>query len=265
MLDLKLSGKTAIVTGGSSGIGMASVEGLFKEGVNVALVSRSRGEDAIRSIKKRSEDHYNNEMIWVQSDLTKADSSKEVVQTAIDRFGKIDILVNCAGAAQGGAFLELESNVFVDAWQLKLLGYIRMIKAVASVMIQNRGGRIVNIVGASGRTPSPNLLPLSTTNAALINFTRGISKEFAQYNIRVNAISPAMTETDRAKTLIKQIAKSKKITIEEAVEEATQNIPVGRMVNPAEIATMALYLVSDLAASITGAEILIDGGQTPGI
>ena len=263
MLDLKLSGKTAIVTGGSSGIGMASAKALFEEGVNVVIVCKSQFKNAVLSIKNNLENKHNNEIIGIKSDLTKKDSAKNIVKTTISQFGKIDILVNCAGAAEAGAFLALKDDAFIDAWGLKLLGYIRMTKEVSPGMINNMDGRIVNIIGASGRTPSPNLLPVSTTNAALINFTRGISKELAQFNIRINAISPAMTETKRAKTLIEQIAQSKNISVKEAAIETTKNIPIGRMINPKEIAVLVLYLVSDLAASITGAEILMDGGQTP--
>ena len=105
----------------------------------------------------------------------------------------------------------------------------------------------------------------STANAALINFTRGISKELAPHNIRINAISPALTETERARRLAEQTAQARDISIEEVMAESTQSIPIGRMIKPSEIAALASFLLSDLAASITGAEMLIDGGQTPGI
>ena len=197
--------------------------------------------------------------------MTKADSAEQVVQTAIDHFGKIDILVNCAGAARAGAFLELSDQDFLDAWSLKLLGYIRMVREVVPHMIQRKDGRIVNIIGAAGRTPPATFLAGSTANAALINFTRGISKELAQDNIRINAISPGPTETERATRLAEQTAQAKGISVEDVLAESARSMPLGRMIQPTEIAALVLFLVSDLAMGITGTEILIDGGQTPGI
>lgn len=264
MLDLGLSGKTAIVTGGSKGIGLAASKALFTEGASVVIASRSQLEEAEASIRQLSDKDRESEVLAVEADLTKAESVKLVVKTAIDRFGKVDILVNCAGAARAGSFLELSDQDFLDAWTLKLLGYIRMVREVAPHMIQRKDGRIVNIIGAAGRTPQPTFLPGSTANAALINFTRGISKELAQYQIRINAISPAQTETERATRLAEQTAQARGISVEEAIAESARSLPLGRMIKPAEIATLVLFLVSDLSAAITGAEILIDGGQTPG-
>ena len=132
-------------------------------------------------------------------------------------------------------------------------------------MKQQKDGRIVNIVGAAAKTPSATFLTGSTANAALVNFTRGISKELAPLQIRINAISPAPTETERARRLAEQTAEARGVSLEKVMEESTKSIPIGRMIKPEEIATLAAFLVSDLAASITGAEILIDGGLTPGV
>ena len=104
-------------------------------------------------------------------------------------------LASQAGAARAGAFFELSDKDFLDAWQLKLLGYIRMVRAIVPHMAARQDGRIVNIIGAAGRTPPSTFLAGSTTNAALINFTRGISRELAHDNIRINAISPGSTAT----------------------------------------------------------------------
>ena len=265
MLDLGLSGKTAIVSGASAGIGLASAKALFAEGANVVIVARSRLEEAATSMRQRANNNQENEVMSVHADLTKADSAERVVRTSIDHFGKIDILVNCAGAARAGAFFELSDQDFLDAWSLKLLGYIRMVRGVAPHMIQRKDGRIVNIIGAAGRTPPATFLAGSTTNAALINFTRGISKELAQHNIRINAVSPGPTETKRAARLAEQTAQARGMSVEDVLAESSRSMPLGRMIKPAEIAALVLFLVSDLAAGITGTEILIDGGQTPGV
>ena len=264
-MDLKLGKKYAIITGGSAGIGLACAKTLFAEGANVIIAAHEGVEEAADSIQRMTSIEATTGIIPVQCDLSKAEGAKEVVKRAIDSFGKVDILVNCAGAARAGAFLELTDQDFLDAWNLKLLGYIRMIKEIVPYMMKQKDGRIINIVGAAGRTPSATFLTGSTANAALINFTRGISKELAPHNIRINAISPAPTETERAKHLAAQTAAARGVTIEEVMAESTQSIPIGRMIKPEEIASLAAFLLSDHAASITGAEVLIDGGLTPGI
>ena len=264
-MELNLSDKVAIVTGGSAGIGLACAKSLIAEGVSVVIASRERAEEAVGSIRQLNDGVQKDQVVAVKGDLSAANQAKSVVKKAIDKFGKVDILINCAGAARAGAFLELTDQDFLDAWTLKLLGYIRMVREVLPHMIERKDGRIINIIGAAGRTPSAIFLAGSTANAALINFTRGISKEVAQHNIRINAISPSQTETERANLLAEQIAKAKGVSVEEIMTESAQSIPLGRMIQPAEIAALAVFLVSDLASSITGAEILIDGGQTPGI
>jgi 3-oxoacyl-[acyl-carrier protein] reductase/bacilysin biosynthesis oxidoreductase BacG len=264
-MDLNLGGKIAIITGGSSGIGLSCAKVLFAEGANVVVAAHEGVEEAADLIQQVTSFEGKAEVITAKCDLSNAGEAKEVVKKAIDSFRKIDILVNCAGAARAGAFLELTDQDFIDAWNLKLLGYIRMVKEVVPHMMKQKDGRIINIVGAAAKTPSATFLTGSTANAALINFTRGISKELAPHNIRINAISPAPTETERARHLAEQTAKAKGVSVEEVMAESTKSIPIGRMIKPSEIAALAAFLLSDLSASITGAEILIDGGFTPGI
>lgn len=264
-LELNLSGKTAIVTGGSAGIGLATAKALYSEGVNVVIAARNqeRLDQAVFDIQ--SLPVTATKIIGISADLTKAEDVDKVISTTIAKFGKVDILINNAGSARAGSFLELSDEAFLDAWNLKLLGYIRLVRAVIPYLKNQQDGRIVNIIGGAGRTPRPNFLPGGTTNAALLNFTRGISKELAQDNIRINAISPGLTDTERAKTLAEQNAQSLGITVDEYKAQAVKSIPLGKIVKPEEIASLALFLVSDLATSITGAEIQVDGGTTPGV
>jgi 3-oxoacyl-[acyl-carrier protein] reductase/bacilysin biosynthesis oxidoreductase BacG len=201
----------------------------------------------------------------VEADLTNAEDITRLVKETLGQFGQIDILINNAGSAVAGSFLDLEDQAFEEAWQLKLLGYIRMVRAVVPHMIERRDGRIVNIVGGAGRSPSPTFLPGGTANAAILNFSKGIARELAQHRIRINAISPGGTATERAERLLKQQAHARGISLEEAKHDRTRSIPLGRLVQPEEIAAMALLLVSDRAASITGAEIVIDGGSSTGL
>ncbi len=266
-MELHLEGKTALVTGGSAGIGLACARGLISEGVSVAIAGRSaerlaaaRGELAALAATRPSPP----QVVTIAADLTQAEDVGKTAAVARGALGRVDILINNAGSAMGGPFFELGDEAFLGAWTLKLLGYIRMVRAVAPDMIERRDGRIVNVIGGAGRTPGPGFLSGSTTNAALINFTRGISKELAPHNVRINAISPGATATERAERLIAAEVGTG-TSLEEARETRLARIPLHRMTEPDEIAAMALLLVSDRMASMTGAEVVVDGGAMPGI
>jgi NAD(P)-dependent dehydrogenase (short-subunit alcohol dehydrogenase family) len=266
-MDLGLAGKAAIVTGGSAGIGLACATALHSEGVGVLMVARhaDRLRESARAVAAGSRQDRDADVVPMNGDVSKADDVTNIVSAARNRWGRIDILVNCAGAARAGAFLDLTDDAYLDAWTVKLLGYMRMVRAVVPAMIEQGDGRIVNIVGGAGRTPDSTFLAGSTANAGLLNFTRGVSKLLAQHNIRINAISPGVTATERAERLAAQRAAADGTSVEEAKARLTRAIPLGHMVDPAEIAAMMLLLVSDRVRSMTGGEILIDGGQTPGV
>ncbi|MFC4807878.1 SDR family oxidoreductase [Paenibacillus sp. GCM10023250] len=266
-MDLKLLGKIAVVTGASAGIGLACSKALYEEGVSVVMVARDRDRlqeaaDAIRSAQPAAAAAR---LVPVAGDMTRPETVRQAVDAAIEHFGRIDILINNAGNARFGPFFELSDEAFQESWQLKLLGYMRMVKEAVPHMIRQRDGRIVNIVGNSGRTPNPGYLPGSTSNAALLNFTKGISSELAASNIRINAISPGATATERAVRFARQQADEQGTGVEAQQAAMSAAIPLKRLVDPAEIASMALLLVSDRLPSVTGTEIIIDGGQTPGV
>ena len=266
-MELYLDGKTALVTGGSAGIGLACARALIDEGVSVAIVGRSperlaAAKTELAALAARRP--VPPRIVTTSADLARADDVTRAANEASAALGPVDILVNGAGAAMGGAFLELDDAAFLDAWTLKLLGYIRMVRAIAPAMIARRDGRIVNVVGGAARTPTPGFLPGSTANAALINFTRGIAKELATHNVRINAISPGSTATERADRLIAADATGG-VTLAQARESRLTRIPLHRLTEPDEIAAMTLLLVSDRTASMTGGEVLIDGGATPGM
>jgi NAD(P)-dependent dehydrogenase (short-subunit alcohol dehydrogenase family) len=203
-------------------------------------------------------------VLGVSADLAQAAGVERAAGEVVEAFGRIDILINCAGSAMGGPFLELPDEAFLNAWTLKLLGYIRMTRAVVPAMIARRDGRIVNIVGGAARNPTPAFLTGSTANAALINFTRGLSKELAPHNVRINAISPGTTQTERGDRLLAaEVAGGK--TLEQAREERLSRTPMHRITQPDEIASMAALIVSDRMATMTGTEVIVDGGVMPAI
>ena len=255
-MDLQLAGKTALITGGSAGIGLACARMLVAEGVHVAVAARDAGRLAAAAETLG--------VVTISADLAQAAEVERTAREAAEALGRIDILINCAGSAMGGPFLELPDSAFLDAWTLKLLGYIRMTRAVVPAMIARRDGRIVNIVGGAARTPIPAFLTGSTGNAALINFTRGVSKELAPHNVRINAISPGTTQTERGDRLLAAEVTAVK-SLEQAREERLDRTPMHRITQPEEIASMAALLVSDRMATMTGTEVIVDGGVTPGI
>lgn len=255
-MDLQLTGKTALITGGSAGIGFACARTLAAEGVRVAIVAREPARLAAAAKTLNG--------LGIEADLTRADDVERVAREVAEAFGRIDILINCAGSAMGGPFLKLNDDAFLNAWTLKLLGYIRMTRAVVPAMIARRDGRIVNVVGGAGRFPSAEFLTGSTANAALINFTRGLSKELAKHNVRINAISPGTTQTERSERRLADEVNAGR-TLEQARAERVERIPLRRMTQPEEIAAMAALIVSDRMASMTGAEVIVDGGVMPAV
>jgi NAD(P)-dependent dehydrogenase (short-subunit alcohol dehydrogenase family) len=267
-MDLHLAGKTALITGGSAGIGLACARMLVSEGVHVAIAARdaARLTAAAGALGALAKAHGGEgpRIVTISADLSVAGDVERTAREAAAALGRIDILINNAGSAMGGPFFELPDSAFLNAWTLKLLGYIRMTRAVAPAMIARRDGRIVNIVGGAARTPLPTFLTGSSGNAALINFTRGLSKELAPHNVRINAISPGTTQTERGDRLLAAEVTPGK-TLEQVREERLARTPMHRITQPDEIAAMAALIVSDRMATMTGSEVIVDGGVTPGI
>jgi NAD(P)-dependent dehydrogenase (short-subunit alcohol dehydrogenase family) len=262
-MDLGLSGKTALVTGASRGIGRAIAEVLTAEGARVALCSRSAAslDEAASGIRSRT----GSMPVAIPGDLSRLDEVTRVVETARDRLGNIDILVNNAGAIRGGDFLKTPDEQWTDDWSLKLLGYIRMSRAVLPIMQAQGGGRICNVVGAAARNPNPGYLAGGAANAALVNFTKGLADLGAKWNVLVTAVSPAATRTERWDSLIAQQAAAAGKTPEEMRADVERTYPLGRIGRSEDVADLVCFLVSERASFLTGICITVDGGSTRGV
>ena len=182
------------------------------------------------------------------------------------RFGRIDILVNNAGAIRGGNFLDIPDAQWSQDWNLKLLGYIRMARAVFPLMQAQGGGRICNVVGAAARNPTPAYLTGGAANAALINFTKGLADLGAPSQILVTAVSPAATATERWDSLMVQQASVERQERRRSCRPRPQApYKLGRIATPEDIADIVCFLVSARASFITGICITVDGGATRGV
>jgi 3-oxoacyl-[acyl-carrier protein] reductase len=262
-MDLGLRGKTALVTGASRGIGRSIALALAAEGARVALCARSA--PALQEASAAIHERTGAATATISADLSRLDEIGRVIDAARDRLGGIDILVNNAGAIRGGDFLKTPDEQWTEDWSLKLLGYIRMSRAVLPLMQAQGGGRICNVVGAAGRNPGPTYLAGGAANAALINFTKGLADLAARWNILVTAVSPAATRTERWDSLMAQQAAAAGKSADEMRAEAERAYPLGRIASPEDVADLVCFLVSDRASFLTGICITVDGGATRGV
>jgi NAD(P)-dependent dehydrogenase (short-subunit alcohol dehydrogenase family) len=254
-VHLGLGGKTALITGGSKGIGFACAKALDEEGCRVAIVSRSnanvdRACNALSGAK------------GFCADLTDAREAAALVDQVQGAIGPIDILVNSAGAARRTPPDQLTPDAWRSAMDAKFFSYINAIDPVIKGMAARGAGVVVNIIGNGGKVASPIHLPGGSANAALMLATAGLASAYAGAGIRVLGISPGLTDTERVAGGMEADAAAKGITVEEALAQSVARIPIGRMARPEEIAAFVAFAVSDRASYLTGVSITMDGAQT---
>jgi 3-oxoacyl-[acyl-carrier protein] reductase len=262
-VELELKGKVALVTGASRGIGRAVAQALAREGAEVALCSRKAAD--LDAAAARILQATGVKALCVPGDLSTLAGVDAAVAATRARYGRIDILINNAGAIRGGDFLNIPDQQWSEDWSLKLLGYIRMARAVFPLMQAQGGGRICNIVGAAARNPTPAYLTGGAANAALINFTKGLADLGAPSKILVNAVSPAATATERWDDMIKERSTATGRSVDDLNAEAAQAYALGRIATPEDIADLVTFLVSARASFVTGVCITVDGGATRGV
>ena len=260
-MDLGLKGKRAIVTGGSRGIGRCCALALAREEARVCITARNQGHldaviDEINSAG--GEGHA------VAVDLTALESCQKVVSETVDHFGGVDILVNCAGAARGGDILDLSTELIDDALSLKSYSYLRMSQLVIPHMRENGWGRIINVAGGAGTSPTSGNIPVSLANIAILNMTRALSDVVSTDGILVNTICPGLTNTQRARDVQQASADQAGIDVEELLQELGSELPAGRIAEPEEIANVVAFLASEPCSYIFGSSIYMDGGGRRG-
>lgn len=254
-MDLQLSNKVAIITGASRGIGKAIAETLSAEGMSVALAARSA--DELESVAKS----LPNESLVQAIDLREPDSANQIITATIDRFGKLDLLVNNAGATKRGDFLTLTDKEWIDGFALKFYGAMHLSRA-AWPHLQASNGTIINIIGVGGRKGSAEFTIGGAVNAALMNLTKALADRGVKDGVRVNAINPGSITTERLQTRLRKYAKENSIDLDEAKKRLPREMKIARFGNPAEIARAVAFLASAQASYIQGAIFDVDGGAT---
>lgn len=262
-MDLQLEGKTAIVTGGSRGIGKAIARELAREGVDVAIVART--PETLEAAARELAAETGRRIVPIPADTGDDESVKTMVRQAADTFGHLDILVNGAARVAGTTpepkLTEVTDEAFWGDMNVKVMGYLRCAREVAPYMRQQGWGRIINIGGGAARQAGSVLA--STRNVAVVALTKNLADELAPYGVTANTIHPGRTRTERTPTMIAAMAERQGTTPEEVERRMAQSNLAGRLIDAREIACVVTFLASPRAALING-EVIGVGGGMPG-
>jgi NAD(P)-dependent dehydrogenase (short-subunit alcohol dehydrogenase family) len=263
-MELELQGKHVLISGGSKGIGFACAKAFLQEGSRVSLVSRASAhlESAEKSLLADFPDRREH-IASFTADLRDAEAAARVAAEAEKRQGPVDVLVNCAGAAQRTPPDELTPRHWREAMEAKYFTYIHLIDPVIKRMAARGAGVILNVVGMGGKAAKATHLPGGAANAALMLVSAGLASAYGPRGVRVNAVNPGLTLTERLQEGLKAEARMNGGTPDEAFAKASADLPLGRIATPEEIASAVVFLCSARASYISGAILAMDGAMTP--
>lgn len=269
-MDLGIAGRTAIVTGGSKGIGRGVAEELVSEGCHVAICARTADELDAAAAELREKAARGAQVLAVTADLTRDDDREELAARTLGRFDSVDILVNnAATVGDAGRFDEASLDAWREVFELNLFAVVDLTRKVLPQMRERGWGRIVNISSENGRQPYPDMLPYSVSKGALDNFTKGLSKACADDGVLVNAVSPAFIMTPLVEKMMRQAAEAEGETVETAIDDFLEDdrphIELGRPGRISEVAAVVAFLCSERASFINGANFRVDGGSVASV
>jgi NAD(P)-dependent dehydrogenase (short-subunit alcohol dehydrogenase family) len=252
-----LSGKSAVITGGSKGIGAAIAQSFAENGAEVLIVARTEAD--LRETAKRIRAETGARVETLATDLREAAAPAAAVAAAVKAFGKLDIVVNNAGATKRADFFELTDEDFVDGFALKFFSMMRMTKAAWPHLIDARGS-ILNIIGVGARYGAPEFTIGGPVNSACHNFTKAMAERGRADGVRVNAINPGPVRTPRLQRTIERMMADRGITQAEAMDQVRNNFQATRVGEPEDIANLALFVTSAKGDLLHGSVIDMDGG-----
>ena len=259
-MRIDLTGRVAVVSGASAGIGRAIAEGLAEAGAHVVVGSR-RG-DAIEQAAAEIAGKTGRRTVGVAADVAHPDGVQRLLGAAADAFGRLDILVCNAGGPPPGSGLTLTDAQWDQAFQQNFMSAVRLIRGAVGPMTAQGGGRILTVITSGVKVPIPTLVLSNVFRSGVVALTKTLSFELAPHKILINNLAPGRIRTARVRVVDEATAKAAGKSVEEVEKESVAQIPAGRYGDPREFANVAVFLASDQASYVTGTPILIDGGGT---
>ena len=258
-MDLHLEGKLAVVTGASKGIGLAVTTALAEEGAIVVAGARTMSEELCRLVATQS-------VHAVSVDLATTDGPAEFIEQAVDRLGGVNVLINNVGAVRPrtGGFQSITDDDWIASLTIDLLAAVRATRAALPHLVE-RGGAIVNVCSVNAFLPDPLVMDYSAAKGALANFSKALSKEVGSKGVRVNTVSPGPVATDLwlgKGGVAATVASAGGVEPETVANRAALDMVTGRFTRPEQVADLVIFLASDRASNVTGADFVIDGGMT---
>jgi 3-oxoacyl-[acyl-carrier protein] reductase len=260
-MDLGLKGKRVLISGSTSGLGLATATQLLKENAAVCLNGRiaKKLEIVLSDLKK------NQSAFGFAADVTREEECKSLISYAADKMGGIDILVTNCGGPPPGTFESLDNSHWQSAINLSLMSHVFLIRHSLQYLKKSSSPSILTVTSFTVRQPLENLILSNSIRAATVGLTKSLSKELGQYKIRVNSILPGWTYTQRVENLIKDRVERNNSSAEKEISSITDKIPLSRMASPEEFGKVAAFLTSPAASFINGVMLNVDGGLYNGL